>query len=258
MTTCAEQRGAAVISFWMTALALGQTTCERIGMTDITSVEAPAVIVLGERKGTWPDLLRADRIVGRLASKGEVTLALESVLPEHQSVLDRYAQGGVQMRDLPELLQWNQWWGFSWSDYQGLVTSADRGATVVAAGAPMQPRPEDASLALPPGYPHLLAQATGEHAMPVALESTFAQNVAWMDQRIAQTALDAWDGQGWLVIVTDRLRVEGGLGVAWQAQRMTPAPVHAFVLADGESPCFSGDRVWRPSLITVVSDALNL
>lgn len=247
-----------MISLLMTTMALSQTTCERIGMTDITSVTSPAVIVLGERKGTWPDLIRAEKLVDRLSRRGDVTLALESVLAEHQGVLDQYETGAVQSRDLPELLRWNQWWGFSWTDYQGLVTSADRNVRVVGVGAPLEARPEDVPLSLPPGYPHLLAQATGEHTMPVALESTFAQNMAWMDQRIARGALDAWDGEGWLVVLVDRLRVEGGLGVQWQAQRMTDANVEAFVLADGDSPCFSGDQVWRPPLLSVISDALNL
>ena len=59
--------------------------------------------------------------------------------------------------------------------------------------------------------------------------------------------LDGWNGEGYLVVVTNRTRVEGGKGVPWQIDMELEQPVHSFVLAWGvEPPCYAGDQVWKP------------
>lgn len=219
--------------------------CARVSIGDIARLPAPAVIVLGERKGHQPDLRRAETIVGKLHRLGKVTLALEAVHRDAQPILDRFAEGGMPASDLPGLLGWDAYWRFPWPPYQGLVGSGAWGVDVIAVGLTPGPSPADAQFPTPPGYVHVLADTMGEHPIPVELESGFVQTVAWRDYALARHAVEGWDGSGWLVLVTDRLHVEGGLGVSWQAQRLTTAPVHAFLLTDAGSRCYAGDQLLR-------------
>jgi hypothetical protein len=160
-------------------------------------------------------------------------------------VLDRYAAGEVEALDLPGLLDWTNAWGFPWGAYAPLVTGALHGDDVVGIGVPFQAKPVDVPVPLAPGYGGLLTDSMAGHPMPPALESVFVQSVAWTDHRLARDALSAWKGEGALVIVVDRLHVEGGRGVAWQAQRLTEVPVHA-VLLGGPGGCYDGDRHLAP------------
>lgn len=230
---------------WLTA-ALAQTpTCEKVGLTDIAEVQAPAVIVIGERRGIWPDLLRAERLIQRLRQDHAVTVALEAVHVDKQPVLDQYTAGDITLSDVPELTGWGEYWGIPWQAYQGVVATGELGANLIAIGVNAQLRPNEDTIPLPPGYLHVLLDAVGEHAVPVELESQFVQTVAWKDYRMAKNAVTAWDGKGVLVILADRLHVEGGMGIQWQAQRMTDVPVTSALLASAETPCYPGDRIWR-------------
>lgn len=220
--------------------------CERIGLADIKAVPAPAVIVLGERHGHQPDLARAARVVAALRRTAPVRVALEAVHERFQPVLNDAAEGKVGEDDLPALLDWERSWGFAYAPYRPLVMAGQPGAPVIAAGLTLGPRPEDRAVPLPPRYLDLLRPAMGGHPIPPGQEGTFVQSMAWRDLRIAELGLQGWDGKGYAVIVTGRGHVEGGLGVSWQAQRMTEVPVHAFVLAQGPNPpCHDGDKLWR-------------
>ena len=103
--------------------------------------------------------------------------------------------------------------------------------------------PDDQTVPLPPGYIHILSDAMSDAPIPVDLETPYVAEVAWADHRFAKAAIDAWDGKGTLVIVVDRMHVEGGLGVGWQAQRLTGSPVVQAMLANGESRCYAGDQL---------------
>lgn len=232
--------------WWLWSLAMAGEECQLVGFRDIVDVEAPAVIVLGERHGFQPDLARAMHVVRTLDKKAGVTVALEAVHSRYQPLLDQYAKGDMPSADLPELMKWTESWGFHWAPYAPLVTAADIGAAVVGAGLDLGPRPEDRSVPLPPRYLDVLAPAMGGHEIPPEKESEFIQAMAWRDYRIAELAIEGWSGQGYLVIVTGRGHVEGGKGVAWQAARMTQAPVSAYVLKPGpDAPCWPEDRLWR-------------
>lgn len=235
---------------WMSLGALAQTpgmvpTCERVSLADVADVTAPAVIVLGERKGVWPDLIRAERLVRKLKATGPVTLAIEAVRAEQQPVIDQLSAGTIGLADVPGLTNWTQTWGAPYEGYTGLFDLSRDGVKVRAIGVPVQLRPDDAVVPLPPAYLHILLDAVGEHAVPVDLEPTFLQTMAWRDHRLAANAIEAWDGNGVLVILADRLHVEGGKGVSWQAQQLTEHPVGAALLADARTPCYAGDRIWQ-------------
>lgn len=232
---------------WM-SLAFAQE-CTPITQADVLAVPPPAVVVLGERHGTMPDLSRARNIVRRFADRGAVTVALEAVRADKQPILDRYAAGELAPRDLPDLLKWTEEWGFPWKPYEPLVTAAVYGAKVVGAGVKLGPKPDDVSVPLPPRYADQLRDAMSGHEIPMGEEGRFVQAMAWRDYAIAKASVEAWNGEGYLVIVTGRGHVEGGKGVAFQAGHLTDAPIHSFVLAWGQDPpCYAGDQVWRAGL----------
>lgn len=228
-----------------TALALPPRPggCEEITLADITRLPSPAVIVLGERHGTQPDLRRATRVAGALSRKAPVTVALEAIDRSQQELVDAYERGEFTAKDLPDRLRWEESWGFAWGPYRKLVSSTSW--TVLGAGLPLGPAPDDAPLDIPDDYASFLADMMSEHGeMPAEMQSRFARSMTWRDYGIAQAAIEGWSGDGYLVIVTGRGHVEGGLGVEYQLRHMTDRPVDAFVLASG-GPCYDGDRVWR-------------
>lgn len=232
----------------VTAALAGTGDCQSVGFSDITMVQAPAVIVLGERHGTQPDLARATRVVHRLSTAAPVTLALESVNQKYQPVLDRYAAGEIDPASLPSMLEWAESWGYPWGPYERLITAALWGVNVVAAGPDLGPAPDGEQFPVPPGYINILDDAMAEHPIPPEMEPRFVRSMAWRDYSIADAAIDRWDGQGYLVIVAGRGHVEGGKGVAWQVDQRLEAPVHAFVLAWADAPCYTGDQVWRSTI----------
>lgn len=220
--------------------------CETISYADIAAVQGPAIVVLGERHGMQPDLARASRVVRGFARRGPVTVALEAVHHDLQPTLDDYAAGKFDTGELESRLEWKKTWGFPYGPYEALVTSALSGAKVVAAGVALGPPPEGVSPPVPSGYLPILRDAMAGHDVPPERESAFLTSIAWRDYAIGKAALDGWDGQGVLVVVTGRGHVEGGKGVAWQIDQRTDVPVHAFVLAWGtDAACYEGDRVWR-------------
>ena len=230
---------------WWVALALAGE-CERVGFGAVVDVPSPGVLVLGERHGMQPDLLRASRVVRRFAREGEVTVALEAVHRRYQGILDAYARQEIQPGQLPDALEWERSWGFAWAPYAPLVKASEDGAKVVAAGLDLGPRPDGQATPIPPSYMDLLRPAMGGHPIPPGEESRFVQSMAWRDHAIARAAMDGWDGRGRLVVVTGRGHVEGGKGVGWQLQRMTSVPVASAVLVPGkDAPCYAGDRLWR-------------
>lgn len=235
------------LALWI-AGAWAQGACSYVGFADVVAPAAPAVIVLGERHGYQPDLGRAGKVVRALSERAPVRVALEAVHHKYQGVLDAFAHGQIDVSDLPARLEWTDSWGFAYRPYAALVEAAERlpNATVIGAGLDLGPKPDDANVPLPSRYMDLLRPAMGGHPIPLEQEGSFVQAMAWRDYGIASAALQGWDGQGYLVILTGRGHVEGGKGVAWQAGHLTQVPVSAFVLAPGkEPPCLSGDQLWR-------------
>ena len=221
--------------------------CTAIGLSDITSVKGPAVIVLGERHGTEPDLRRAATIVKQLHAKGSVTVALEAVHEKYQKVLDDYAHGVIAAADLPTQLDWEKSWGFAYKPYAPLVTLGTQpDYKVVAAGLDLGEAPTSADFPVPSGYLSILRDSMAGHDVAPEMQDTFVKAMAYRDYEIARDAVKGWDGMGWLVILTGRGHVEGGKGVAFQAGLLTKAKVESFVLDWGvDPPCYPGDKVWK-------------
>ncbi len=228
------------------AMGASPGACERVRLRDLAAEPGPGVLVLGSRHGVRRDLNRARRLVKKLSKSGPVTLALEPVAKRKQDVLERLELGRMPFDRLAQALSWEQYFGFDYDRYEPLLALYEQeGVRVRAAGVPVELPPDDATVALPPGYASVLADTMGDGPVPPALESTFVQTVAWHDRRVAEAAVEVWNGRGWLVVVVDRTWVQGGLGVQWQARRLTEAPVSAVLLADAGGRCYRGDRVIR-------------
>jgi uncharacterized iron-regulated protein len=221
--------------------------CTPVRFKDVIDVPQPSILVLGERHAHQPDLARATRVVRTLrADDVPVTVALEAVHRDGQPILDRFDAGELIAGDLEGLLRWDETWGYRFKPYAALVRAAAWGAKVVGVGLDLGPKPDDVEIPVPSRYMDILREAMRGHDMPLAMEQRFVQSMAWRDHEIARVAVEAWDGQGVLVILTGRGHVEGGKGVAWQAARMVERPVSAVVLAPGPNPpCHPGDRLWR-------------
>lgn len=232
--------------WWWWAVAAQAGGCETVTYADVAAVSGPAVVVLGERHGMQPDLSRATRVVRGFSRRGPVTVALEAVHRDLQPTLDDYAAGAFDTEDLESRLDWKKRWGFPYAPYASLVSGALSGQRVVAAGVDLGPGPEGESPPIPSGYLTILRDVMGGHDVPPDRESAFLASMAWRDYAIGKAAIDGWDGQGVLVVVTGRGHVEGGKGVAWQIEQLTEVPVSAFVLAWGaNSACYAGDKIWR-------------
>ncbi len=232
---------AALVALGLLGADARASGCEQTTIGALANTPAPAIFVLGERRGTQPDLARANRLLNRLSNSGEpVTLALQSVPMGKQAVLDRYAQGVLPSTDLPGLLDWSAANGFPYRPYEPLVTAAIQETEVLAVGVDIEPRPDETPVPLAPGYIAVLQDAMSGHLMPPDLEGRFVQTVSWLDHRIAKAALANWDSRGYLVIVADRLHVEGGKGIGWQASRMSGADIVTVNLG-GPGACYPDD-----------------
>ena len=219
--------------------------CVRIQARDIGAIEPPAVVVLGERRGTLSDLWRASNLVRRLSRRGATTLALEAAHQSRQPAIERYVQGLTRFDDLELELAWSDYWDFPIAPYRPLLVSSRRGVNVQAIGVDRRPRPTDQPIPIPPGYLFVLEDAFASAPPPVIQEDRLVEAIAYRDHRLAKAAMEVWDGEGYLVLVADRFHVEGGKGISWQLERMSPAPVHAVLLSDAGAACHSADRILR-------------
>jgi hypothetical protein len=230
---------------WLVTAALAADRCTPINASDILSIKAPAVIVLGERHGTQPDLYRASYVAKKLNEAAKVTLALEAVHQKFQLILDDYARKKIPKEDLQTRLEWPASWGYPFGPYRTLVRGADLDMDVLGVGVDRSGAPAGEKFPIPSGYLPILHDGMAGSDVAPGLEQRFLETVAWRDYAIARNAVRSWDGTGYLVIVADRAAVEGGKGVAWQAEQLTDKPVHSFVLAWGDTPpCYPGDQVW--------------
>jgi hypothetical protein len=230
---------------WLLSLAplASGAGCTKVSVGDLAAVPSPSVLVLGERRGTLPDLSRAASIVAKLSARGPVTVAIQAVHRDLQPALDDFSAGKVSLEALPAATNWEDRYGFPFEAYTKLFATRERGVKFLAVGTTVTLKPKDAVLNLPPGYIAVLADVMGDSPVPPELETTTVETMAWTDSSLATAALDGWNQEGVLVVLVDRLHVEGGLGVDWQASRLTELPVAAALLANGDSRCYTGDRL---------------
>jgi hypothetical protein len=201
-----------IVAWSLAAFGADGPKCTKVSAKDLVPEETgPAIVVLGERPGVPADLDRMQSLVKTLARRAAVTLATDPTTHE--------------MADVD--------------------TVSHVVATEVSLGTR---RPADTPIAVPPLYMNTLADAMGDGVMPPELEARFVEQIAWIDHQIAATALAGWDGSGFLVILVDRLHVQGGLGVQWQLGQLTEVPIHAALLADAGTRCVAADQILKSSI----------
>jgi len=231
--------------------AIADDACSTATLRDVLKIPEPAVIVLGERHGAEPDMARALRVIRRLhVNSQNVTLATDMVHRDQQSAFDSYASGDESVEYLAEDLSWNDRTGFPFAPYGRLFRTTRYGVSLVAVGAsPIGPPPERRP-PIPQGYANWVASAIPNNTLAFGMDTRIARTLAWTDFQIAEHALLEWNNSGYLVILTERARVEGGMGVQWQAAQLTDIPVHSFILSWSQAYCTAGDKVWakRPLL----------
>lgn len=218
----------------LSTLAVGG--CDPVALDVLAQTEAPAVLVLGERHGQRDELRLAAELVERLGERAPVTVALEAVHGDRQDAADAFAEHGRRGR-LKRGLAWKETWGYRFGVYWPVLRQGRDGVRLVGAGLDLGPAPAGQAIAIPDGYEEQLADAMAGHDMPPDVEARFTRSMAWRDLRIAQQAVDGWNQEGFLVIVTGRGHVEGGRGVTWQLRRLTHAPILPALLAAEDATC---------------------
>lgn len=222
--------------------------CAPVSLSDLTADEAPAIVILGETPGEPDDLRRAVRVVKALRRKGHVTLALEAVHHTQTSALDALRSPTPDLDAVPDQVAWTEHWTWPYAGYRPLVElglSDVVGIDLIAIG-PNKAAPAGTHLStIPSGYADRLAVLAGAD-MPRDMRDRVAQARTWGDAQMAERALDAWKGEGYLVILADRTRVAGPGGVDWQVrQRVNATPVVAATLDYADLDCVDGTLQWQ-------------
>ncbi len=216
--------------------------CTPVAIDAIAAAPTPAVLVLGERHAHRADLRAAGHALTALAATGEpITLAFEAVHADEQAALTQHRAQAAPLRTLAAAVDWDARWGHAFPPYLPVLRAPVHAR--VAAGPPLGKPPADAVVDVPDAYLTTLAPMVAAHGMPPEALPGFARAMAWRDLRIAELAVNGWDRRGWLVILTGRGHVEGGIGVPHQLAALVDAPVHTALL--GPTPCGPTDRVLR-------------
>lgn len=234
-----------MLLFWI-SLAFAEDACSTISLSDVVSVPESSIIVLGARRGAQPDVARAQRVIKALQAKTQhpVTLAIDFVHHSFQGQFDAFGQGHLDPLELETQLEWTQHSATTFKPYGRLFKTVVEHGMIYAVGSDLESPPPDVGTPIPGVYPDMVNSVIPEGQLVFGLDNRIAETMAYWDYQIANRALNEWDQQGYLVILTDRSRVEGGGGVPWQlVQRKTP-PVYAFLLAWAEPYCTEGDNVW--------------
>jgi hypothetical protein len=227
--------------------------------TSISSaiVDAPAVLVLGARRGMQPDHLRAREVIRRLRRHSDVTLAVDVVTTQGEIWHKQHVANGFEDDALPLALRWDTEVSFPWSVYRPLLTNNKIDWVGIGSDNSEMPGPDE-MIQVPIGIGDRIRSSSGGHDVPASRQDSLMRTIAWQEQRMAAAALEAWDGKGYLVVLADRFRVQGLGGLAWHFERQTSAPVDAYLLAWGLDRCAANDKVftWLPFLpLPVVGEA---
>ncbi|MFK7927138.1 MAG: ChaN family lipoprotein [Myxococcota bacterium] len=239
--------------------------CVPIGLSDLVQVEAPAVIVLGESQGETDDLRRAAQVVRALRDRDRVTLALQAVHEDETRNLDALSAAVPNLDKVAEAVGWQEHWPWPTEGYRPLLAlglaDSPGGVDLIAIGPNDAPDADARIPVVPTGYPERLGVLSGDTLSPT-MRTRLAQARTWGDSRMAERALGAWDGKGYLVVVADRTRVAGRGGVDWQLRQRTDSPVVAAILDWSDQDCVDGTWLWsaptlRASLPSWVAPSPN-
>jgi hypothetical protein len=235
----------------LSAVAVPAEGCAPVTLDQVVQGPTPRVVVLGEQPGDPVDLRRATRAVRALRDRGPVLLGLEAVHQDQDRALQALRAPLPDLDAVADRVDWAEHWRGDPAAYRPLLalglTDVPGGVELIAVGTdPVGPR--DADVDVPAGEPERLARLAGEQ-LPYTLRRPLARARAWSDDRLARTALGAWDGEGVLVLVVDQTRVAGRGGLAWHLRQRTEAEVVPVVLSWSDLACTDGTLVWSPPVL---------
>ena len=238
--------GLVMLLLFLPIAAHAADPCKTISASDILSIPEPAVIVLGERFGSRVELARASRVIKGLAKKstGGVTLATERVHYDHQKAFDQFSTNGFSTSTLEQDLNWGAETPVSFKPYGRLFKQAAVHANLIAAGPNMTAPTNDVQPPVPAVYPALVSSVVAQDQLTFGMDNRISRILAYWDYQVAMRALHQWDGKGYLVIMTERARSEGGGGVPWQVSHEGSHTAYSFLLSWANSYCEEGDNVW--------------
>ena len=156
-----------------TMLAYGGDACETISLSDIAAVPAPAIIVLGERRGAQPDPYRARRVLKRLQrdDQNPVMLATDIVHHKFQNALTQFERGDSDLKTLETGLAWQEHSATSFSPYGQLFKLAESGVKLRAVGSDLNGPPEKMTPPVPAVYTSLISSAIPENDLVALVAS---------------------------------------------------------------------------------------
>lgn len=228
--------------------ALAADGCAAVDLNDVVADDAPSVLVLGEHPGAPADLRRATRVVRALRDRGPVTLALEAVGADRDRALQTLRGPEPDLDAVPSTVGWSDHWPGPYAAYRPLMaeglTDVPSGVSLVAVGITGAPTADD-TVDVAAGDIERIARLAGE-GLPFSMRHRLARARAWSDGEIADAALDAWSGEGTLVIVVNRIRAAQDGGVPFQLRSRTDTPVRSVILGWTDQDCGHGSLVWRP------------
>lgn len=234
--------------------------CEPVTLADLIPDAAPAIVVLGETPGEPDDLRRATRVVKALRGRGPVTVAVEAVHHSRDGSLQALRAPSPGLERLAAAVDWEQHWRWPVDGYRPLfdvgLSDVPGGVRLIAVGPDRAPPVGMRLSTLPAGYGDRLARLAGQE-LPVSMRERLAEARTWSDARIVERALNAWKGEGYLVIVADRTRVAGPGGVDWQLRERVSDPVIAATLDWSDLDCVDGTLQWRSPLAWLTTPAFG-
>jgi len=245
----------------LAGLASATDGCAAVSLPDLTAAPAPAIIVLGETPGEDDDLRRAARVVRALRDRARVTLAVEAVHASRATDLTALRATTPDLSAVPTAVDWEDHWAWGYDGYRPLfalgLSDVPGGVDLVAIGQDPAPPAGTRVTSVPAGYADRLAFLAGKE-LPFTMRDRLARARTWADARMAEQALNAWNGEGYLVIVADRTRVAGPGGVDWQLAQRTQTPLVAATLDWADMDCTDGTLQWRSPAVSVSGPAFGV
>ena len=186
------------------------------------------------------------RVVKGLQKKSDVpiTLATDIVHHRYQRVFEQFSIGKIDLDTMENQLEWDTHHGTHFKPYGQLFSATAANGNLFAVGSSLESPKGDVTTPIPGVYPSMINSVIPDNQMVFGLDNRIAEVMAYWDYQIANRARNEWDGRGYLVILTERSRVEGGGGVPWQLVQGKNRSVYSFLLSWAEPYCTEGDNVW--------------
>lgn len=226
--------------------------CAAVSLEDLVRSPPPSILVLGENPGEVDDLRRAAKVVRALRDRGPVTIALQAIHSDEARNLEGLMAPEPALDRVADAVAWAEHWPHAIDGYRPLLalglSDSPGGVHLVPIGTDPAPNASTNVPIVPNGYAERLAVLAGDTLAPT-MRTRIAQARTWSDQIMAESALAAWDGKGYLVVLADRTRVAGPGGIDWQLAQKSEESQLSVILDWSEQDCVDGTLQWHASTL---------